>query len=173
LKRKTSSEPARWAIVDTAIGPCRLSWSERGLTRITLLPEAGAAGATGAPEAPPAWVRDAADLLVRHLAGAPQDLSAIPLDTDGLPPFHRKVYEAARAVGPGRTISYGELAAMAGSPGAARAAGQAMAKNPFLIVVPCHRVLGAGGAPGGFSAPGGVTTKARILALEGVAMTIP
>lgn len=155
--------------IETAIGPCRLSWTERGLTEVKLLRDPARAPA-GDP--PPAWVRDAADLIARHLAGAPQDLSAIPLDDEGLPPFHRKLYEASRRVAPGRTVTYAELAALAGSPGAARAAGQAMARNPWLLVVPCHRVLATGGT-GGFSAPGGLSTKARMLALEGVPLDPP
>jgi methylated-DNA-[protein]-cysteine S-methyltransferase len=156
------------AIFKTAIGPCRISWSDRGLTEILLLPSKQ--GGPPAADAPP-WVRDAIALFSRHLEGSPQDFSAIPLDTEGLPPFHRKVYEAARTVTSGRTVSYGELAAMAGSPGAARAVGQALAKNPFIVVVPCHRVLASNGA-GGFSAPGGTATKARLLAIEGVTLMI-
>src|SRR5271170_5083683 len=85
----------------------------------------------------------------------------------GVPPFHRRVYEAARAIAPGATLSYGEVAARIGTPGAARAVGQALGRNPFAIVVPCHRVLAAGGKAGGFSARGGVTTKLRILSIEG------
>jgi methylated-DNA-[protein]-cysteine S-methyltransferase len=83
-----------------------------------------------------------------------------------LPAFQRRVYEAAREIPPGTTVSYGDLAARLGSPGAARAVGQALGRNPFAIVVPCHRVLAAGGRMGGFSAKGGVITKARLLALE-------
>lgn len=165
--RTTTRAARRSTIIATAIGPCRLSWTERGLAGVTLL-----ADPAGLPDGdpPPAWVRDAADRIARHLTGAPQDLSAIPLDEEGLPPFHRKIYEAARRVPPGRTVSYAEIAALAGSPGAARAAGQALARNPFLLVVPCHRVLATGGAAGGFSAPGGFSTKAQMLALEGVLM---
>jgi methylated-DNA-[protein]-cysteine S-methyltransferase len=156
---------------DTALGSCRICWSERGLTGVALLATTdGAARADhdAAGETPtPAWVRRAIELIGRHVSGAPQDLSALPLDTAGLPPFHRAVYEAARRIGPGRTASYGELAAAAGSPRASRAVGQALARNPFIVVVPCHRVLASGGRPGGFSAPGGLDTKARLLALEG------
>jgi methylated-DNA-[protein]-cysteine S-methyltransferase len=85
-----------------------------------------------------------------------------------VPPFHRRVYEAARRIPPGATLSYGEIAARAGASGAARAVGQALGHNPFPIVVPCHRVVAAGGKIGGFSAHGGVATKLRLLAAEGV-----
>ncbi len=86
---------------------------------------------------------------------------------DGVPEFHRRVYEAARAIPPGNTLSYGDIAKRAGVPGAARAVGQALGRNPFPIVVPCHRVLAAGGKIGGFSAQGGVETKRRMLEIEG------
>src|SRR4029079_15568964 len=84
-----------------------------------------------------------------------------------VPPFHRKVYEAARAVPPGATLSYGEVAKQIGAASSARAVGQALGRNPFAIVVPCHRVLAAAGRVGGFSANGGVATKLRMLGIEG------
>jgi methylated-DNA-[protein]-cysteine S-methyltransferase len=107
------------------------------------------------------------DDIARHLAGAAADLSSIPLDLAGVPPFFRRVYEVTRAVPRGEVRTYAEIAAAAGSPSATRAVGQALAKNPFPLVVPCHRVVAAGNAPGGFSAPGGLDTKARLLAIEG------
>jgi methylated-DNA-[protein]-cysteine S-methyltransferase len=109
-------------------------------------------------------------LVQRHLAGAPQDLSGAAVDLAGLPPFATRVYRALRRVGPGQTVSYGELARRAGSPRAARAVGQAMARNPLALIVPCHRVLGSQGEPGGFSAAGGTKTKARLLRIEGVTL---
>jgi methylated-DNA-[protein]-cysteine S-methyltransferase len=87
---------------------------------------------------------------------------------EGVPPFHRRVYEVARAIPPGKTLAYGDIAARLGTRGAARAVGQALGQNPFPIVVPCHRVLAAGGKVGGFSAHGGLATKLRMLAMEGV-----
>jgi methylated-DNA-[protein]-cysteine S-methyltransferase len=86
---------------------------------------------------------------------------------DGVPEFHRRVYEVARTIPPGKTLSYGEIAARLGVPGSARAVGEALGHNPFAIVVPCHRVLAAGGRMGGFSARGGVATKLRLLSIEG------
>jgi len=103
------------------------------------------------------------------LRGEARDLSGIVLDMDAMPSFHRRVYEAARAIPPGSTLSYGEIAARLGAPGSARAVGQALGRNPFAIIVPCHRVLAAGGRTGGFTASGGVTTKLRMLAIEGAA----
>jgi methylated-DNA-[protein]-cysteine S-methyltransferase len=117
---------------------------------------------------PPAPVRRAIDALCRHLDGDLQDFGDLALDMREVADFHRRVYVGARKIPAGRTVSYGELASRIGSPGAARAVGQALGKNPLPIVVPCHRVLAAGGKAGGFSAYGGLGTKRRILAVEGV-----
>ena len=154
----------------------QLKWNDRGLTAIEmpdLTPREmrtrlGREKADGAPQ----FVRDAARLLRRHLAGDAQDLSALPLDLTVLGPFQKSVYEVVRTLPPGRTATYGEIAVRLGKPGASRAVGQALGKNPFLVVVPCHRVLAAGGAPGGFSAPGGLLAKQRLLALEGVTLAV-
>jgi methylated-DNA-[protein]-cysteine S-methyltransferase len=105
--------------------------------------------------------------IVALLDGKPIDLSGIELDMEGVPPFRRRVYEAARRIPAGKTLSYGEIAARIDAPGSARAVGQALGRNPFAIIVPCHRVLAASGKPGGFSANGGVSTKLRMLAIEG------
>lgn len=163
-----------YALFDTAIGPCGIAWGERGVVGVQL-PEHTAArtrarvlarfGDAGEAEPPPA-VRRAIDGIVGLLRGEASDLSGVALDMEGVPAFHRRVYEVARAIAPGATASYGELAARLGSPGSARAVGQALGRNPFAVMVPCHRVLAAGAKPGGFSAPGGVTTKMRMLALE-------
>jgi methylated-DNA-[protein]-cysteine S-methyltransferase len=119
----------------------------------------------------PKW--RARDLVVAFLRGEPSDLSSVLLDMDPVPPFHRRVYEATRSIPCGATMTYGALAAQAGVAGAARAVGQALARNPFAIIVPCHRVLAAGGRVGGFSANGGATTKLRLLAIEGQAKGAP
>lgn len=164
-----------FTIFESAIGAVGVAWSDAGVTAIQL-PEATpaatrrrlAARTPAEPSAatPPAWVLDAIGALQSHLAGRPADLSAVRLDAARVPPFARRVYEVLRRVPPGHTVSYGELARLAGSPGAARAVGRAMATNPFPLVVPCHRVLAAGGKPGGFSAFGGLVAKERLLAIE-------
>jgi len=165
-----------FAVFDTPIGRCAAAWSARGLVRV-FLPE-GRDRETrarlrrecpGAAEAAPAGdVRRAIERIQALLAGTRADLSSVRLDMDEVPAFHRRIYEAARAIPPGSTLSYGEVAVRAGTPGAARAVGQALGRNPFPIVVPCHRVLAARGRMGGFSAHGGVRTKARLLSIEGV-----
>jgi methylated-DNA-[protein]-cysteine S-methyltransferase len=163
-------------LFETALGPCGIAWGERGIVGVQL-PEASPAATRarlrhrfpGAPEtAPPPAVRRAQREITALLAGGSGDLSEIALDMQGLPPFQRRVYETARTIPPGATLSYGELAARLGAPGSARAVGQALGRNPFAIVVPCHRVLAAGRKSGGFSAEGGVATKLRMLAIEGV-----
>lgn len=164
-----------FALFDTAIGRCGVAWNDRGIaglqlpegdeqqTRARMLQRFPAAGEM----VPPPGVQHAIEDVVALLAGEPCDLSVVPLDMDGVPSFHRRVYEVARDIPPGATMSYGEIAARLGAPNAARAVGQALGQNPFPIVVPCHRVLAAGGRIGGFSAHGGVTTKQRMLAIEG------
>jgi methylated-DNA-[protein]-cysteine S-methyltransferase len=164
-----------FALFDTAIGACGIAWGARGIVGVQL-PEAGE-GATRArmqqrfaqvPEAaPPATVQAACDAIRALLEGEPRDLAEVVLDYQGVPDFNRRVYEIARRIVPGQTLSYGELAAQLGDKGLSRAVGQALGHNPFAPVVPCHRVLAAGGKPGGFSAHGGATAKLRMLMIEG------
>jgi methylated-DNA-[protein]-cysteine S-methyltransferase len=106
--------------------------------------------------------------ITASLRGEADDLADVPLALDHVPPFARRVYEVVRTIPAGETLSYGEVAFAAGSPGAARAVGQALGRNPFPIVVPCHRVLAAGGRIGGFTATGGTAIKTEMLALEGI-----
>lgn len=172
-------DPLGHCLVDTAFGRLALAWTELGITHVQL-PEADdeetvarlhrRAAARSPALTPPPSVAAAAERLQRHLARGDEDLSDIALDLRAAPEFYRSVYERARRVGPGVTISYGELARSLGSVGLARAVGTAMAKNPCAVVVPCHRVMAAGGGAGGFSAHGGLRTKARLLALEGAAL---
>ena len=115
---------------------------------------------------PPAAIGEAIAAIVGLLDGERRDLRSIALDDRRLEAFRRRVYAAAREVGPGETVSYGELARAIGEPDAAREVGAALAENPYPIVVPCHRVLSAGGALHGFSAPGGIATKRRMLEIE-------
>ena len=192
-ERRDSTEPARdsasegdppvlragtareFALFDTAVGRCGIAWSRLGVAGVQL-PEGRERDTRarllrrfpGSREAPPpAEVRQAIAGIVALLRGEGPDLGDIDLDMDGVPPFHRRVYEIARTIPPGSTLSYGEVAARAGEPGSARTVGEALGSNPFALVVPCHRVLAAGGKMGGFSAHGGVATKRRLLAIEG------
>jgi methylated-DNA-[protein]-cysteine S-methyltransferase len=165
----------QFAVFDTAVGPCGVAWRAAGLAGL-LLPDRSA-DATAArlrtrspdarPGTPPPAVEQAIAAIVSLLRGARTDLSFITLDMTGVPPFHRRVYEAARAIPAGETWAYGDLARRVGAPGAARAVGQALGRNPFALIVPCHRVVAASGAMHGFTAPGGVTTKQRLLEIEG------
>ena len=141
-----------YTLFDTAIGRCAVAWTGRGIARIQLPDENDAKAIRRlamnddvAPAEPPPHVTRAIDQMRRHLEGDQQDFRDVSLDMSGVADFHLRVYEAARKVAAGRTISYGELAERIGSPGAARAVGQALGKNPFPIVVPCHRVLAAQG----------------------------
>lgn len=113
---------------------------------------------------------DLADRLCDYAAGEPVDFSDVTIDTAHLAPFGRRVVKACRQIPRGQTRCYGQLAAASGSPGAARAVGQVMARNRFPLVVPCHRVLAASGGLGGFSAPQGTRMKERLLAMEACAV---
>ncbi len=163
-----------YALFDTPIGRCGIVWSAYGVAALQL-PE-GRELATKArllrrfpdavPGSPPPAVQRAVQQIGELLAGRPSALASIELDMRSVPPFHQRVYDAAREIPPGQTVSYGELATQLGAPGSARAVGQALGRNPFAIIVPCHRVLAAGGRVGGFSANGGITTKLRLLTCE-------
>jgi methylated-DNA-[protein]-cysteine S-methyltransferase len=170
LNRTVGGAPYRagmaFAAFDTALGRCAVEWSGRGLTRVWL-PEAPAGRRR---DAPPAAVADTIDRLRALLAGDDVDLTAVELDLDGVPEFDQQVYAVARALPRGVTATYGEIASRTGAPGAAQAVGQVMGNNRFPLVVPCHRVVAAGGGNGGFSAPGGVDTKLRLLAIEGATL---
>ena len=165
-----------FTLFETAIGPCAIAWSDRGVTSVWL-PErtdtqTRARVSRRFPRAlestPPPFVAHAVENIVALLEGAARDLTDIPLDfDDGVPEFHRRVYDVTRTIKPGTTLSYGEIAARLGEPDAARAVGQALGRNPIPIIVPCHRVLAADGGTGGFSAPGGTATKLQLLAIEG------
>ncbi|MBC5764401.1 methylated-DNA--[protein]-cysteine S-methyltransferase [Ramlibacter albus] len=161
-------------LFDTAIGPCGIAWSAKALVGVQL-PE-GTPQQTLArmqrrfPEAVegagPAFVQVAVRRIQALLEGAHDSLADIPLDMDGVPAFNQRVYAVARAIPPGRVLTYGDVARAIGEPGASRAVGQALGHNPFAPVIPCHRVLAAGGRSGGFSATGGAATKLRMLEIE-------
>jgi methylated-DNA-[protein]-cysteine S-methyltransferase len=158
----------------TEIGDCGIAWGDGGITATTL-PHARpdltlaalrrrATGPGGTP--PPPEVEHAIELIQRLLAGEAVDLTGVALDMDGLDGFDRRVAAVARTIIPGETLTYGEVAKRAGAPGEAREVGAAMGRNRFAPIVPCHRVVAAGGKLGGFSAPGGVETKLRMLEIE-------
>jgi methylated-DNA-[protein]-cysteine S-methyltransferase len=167
-----------FTLFDTPLGHCGIAWGSEGqgdvLTGVQLPGGDEAAGRArmqrrfpGVPEvAPPPWVAAAITRICATLAGEPDTLADLPLCMAGVAPFHQQVYAVARAIAPGQTLTYGEVAAKLGQPGAARAVGQALGHNPFAPVVPCHRVLAAGQRSGGFSATGGVDTKLRMLLAE-------
>jgi len=168
-----------YTLFETPIGPCGIAWSEVGVTRFQL-PEADR-GATEhrllihqlrLSDTPPATVTHAISEVQRYLNGDQVDFTPIRLDLTGVSPFYRQVYEAARAVGWGQTTTYGVLARRVGAPGAARAVGQAMSRNPITLIIPCHRVLASGNRVGGFSAFGGTFAKEHLLALEGVSLNV-
>ena len=153
---------------ETALGRCAISWSDAGITGVALpqrTPHRGPALESGV--AIPELVREAVEAIVAVMAGAARDLRDIELDERGIDPFRRAVYAATREIAPGSTRSYGEVARAINRPDAARDVGAALARNPFPIIVPCHRVVAANGALTGFSAPGGLATKRRMLELEG------
>lgn len=169
-----------YRLFETALGACGIAWSAEGLTRLQL-PESDAvaterrlragvhfaAAWTGEAESPAAINRAVADIR-RYLAGERIDFTALILDLVDVGSFHRRVYEAVRSVPWGQTVTYRQVAEWAGSPGAARAVGQALSQNPIAIVIPCHRVLASDGGLGGFSSHGGIAAKQDLLALEGV-----
>ena len=167
-----------FALFDTPIGICGIEWGPRGInglqlpmgsdekTRARIRQRRGDIGEA----APTKEVQEAIDRIVELLAGKPDDLRDIPLDLDGVPDFNRGVYDIARTIPPGQTMTYGDIAKRLGGVELSRDVGQALGRNPCPIVVPCHRVLAAGQKPGGFSAKGGISTKLKMLAIEGAAV---
>ncbi len=182
-KATTGKQQIPYAVIETAIGWIGIAWSERGLTRLQL--PGGDRAATErrllstldgqAVEAGelPSPIAGAADMLCRYAGGEAVDFSSVPIDLDGVDPFRRSIYDAARKLGFGETTTYGGLATNAGYEGRAQDTGQALGKNPVAIIVPCHRILAAGGKIGGFSAPGGSAAKERLLKMEGVRVGPP
>lgn len=168
--------PQAFALFDTPIGTCGVAWNKNGIAGMQL-PATNADKTrahirkrwpTAVEAAPPPGVRRAIDRVLTLLKGEKIDLTDIPLDLEDAPEFNRKVWDIARAVPPGQTITYGDIARRLGvGPERARDVGQAMGSNPVPIIVPCHRVVAASGKMGGFSAPGGVDTKRRMLEIEG------
>jgi methylated-DNA-[protein]-cysteine S-methyltransferase len=173
---------AHYCIFETASGFGGIAWNDVGITRVQLpIRSANAAErlllrrAPGAePGAPTPEVAEAVAAVKRYFAGEETDFSGFALDLGDQDAFFQQIYAAARQVGWGRTTTYGALAKELGAgPEAARDVGEAMARNPVPLIIPCHRVLAAGGKVGGFSAPGGAAAKRRMLALEGVRVEPP
>lgn len=165
----------RFVLFDTTIGPCGIAWGARGVLGVQL-PERDVHATRDRlqrrfPDAceamQPPDIQQAIDSITALLRGEARDLGFITLDMEGIPPFRQTIYSVLRGIRPGTTLSYGEVANRLGDGSSARDVGEAMGKNPFPIIVPCHRVVAAGGRLGGFSAAGGVTTKLRLLNIEG------
>ena len=151
---------------ETTLGTCGIAWSDVGITRVLLPGTRGLGRGDGIADDVPGTVRRVIAGIAALLAGEPDDLRWAVLDERGVEPFRRSVYAAARQILPGATATYGELARALGKPDAPRAVGAALAENPFPVIVPCHRVLSSTGALHGFSAPGGIATKRRMLEIE-------
>ncbi|PDT17084.1 cysteine methyltransferase [Rhizobium sp. J15] len=171
-----------YLIFETAGGFCGIAWSDAGISRFQLPTKTAEATERlllrrlpdAEPGAPTAAVLETVAAVKRYFQGQETDFSGVELDLAGQDAFFREIYAAARRVGWGHTTTYGALAKELGvGPEAARDVGQAMAKNPVALIIPCHRVLAAGGKIGGFSAPGGSSSKARMLELEGVQLGPP
>lgn len=164
-----------YALFDSPIGVCGIAWRPEGLAGVQL-PSNGPSAALAllrrrfpmlVQATPPPWVEAAIESICAALSGEARDLASIELDFTGVGAFDAAVYRTAREIPVGATLTYGELAQSLGNSGQARAVGQALGRNPWPIVVPCHRVTAAAGRAGGFSAPGGRATKLRLLELEG------
>jgi methylated-DNA-[protein]-cysteine S-methyltransferase len=164
-----------FALFESAIGTCGIVWNERGIAGVQL-PEKDARSTRARVKgrypaaietAPTPDIQGAIDGIIALLRGEKRDLTAIIIDDSTLPEFNRRVYAIVRQVPPGATITYGEIAERLGDRLLARDVGRAMGENPTPVVMPCHRVLAAGGKAGGFSASGGVVTKLRLLSIEG------
>ena len=152
---------------ETALGRCGVRWSTTGITSVLLPSSRLDTVPPGEFGDVPGFVRDAIAGMTAVLAGEARDLRDIPVDYRTADAFRRAVYAATREIEPGSTRSYSEVARAIGAPDGARDVGAALASNPTPIIVPCHRVVAANGALTGFSAPGGLATKRRMLELEG------
>lgn len=172
---------ADYTFFNTAIGLCGIAWTGESEPAVShfALPEASdamtrerlarQAGGVESSSLPPVIAK----LILRvqhHLQGNLDPFLDVPLDLSAMIDFHRAVYDFSRKIPPGATRTYGEVAKGIGQPGAAQAVGKALGQNPIPLIVPCHRILAAGGRPGGFSAPGGTATKSRLLQIEGAVL---
>jgi methylated-DNA-[protein]-cysteine S-methyltransferase len=181
LETTSQTRPASYALFETAIGWIGILWSDLGLTGLQL-PERDRAAtvrrlrakrADAVETDPPKAIVPVIEALKRYAGGEAIDFSDVPVDLRGVDTFCRAIYEAARKLGYGETSTYGQLAARAGHAGLAHETGQALGRNPVAIIIPCHRIVAAGGKIGGFSAHGGAGAKERLLAMEGVRVGPP
>jgi len=164
-----------FALFDTPIGRCGIVWSGCGVAGVQLPAKGERATRSqvlrrfpaARESVPPLAVKRAIDDIAGLLKGEARELGHVAIDSEGVADFHRRVYDIARGIRPGATLSYGDIAERLGDRNLARDVAQALAQNPTPLIVPCHRVLAAGGKLGGFSAPGGVRTKLRLLSIEG------
>lgn len=184
-RRLTAMKHLAYCLFPTPVGPIGLAWNNdresRGVPAVAFLQlpeavpqatEARIARCAGAQTqaVPPPAIAELIEKICRHLRGDLQDFRGVALDLRAVPAFDQAVYAAAANIPAGQTSTYGELAKSLGQPGAARAVGQALGRNPIPLIIPCHRVLAAGNKPGGFSAHGGRAMKARLLVIEGAAV---
>lgn len=169
-----------YTVFDTMIGRCGIAWGHAGIVGVQL-PEAREIETRGRmlrqyPDArelrPPLNVEIAIEGIATLLRGAPAELSDVILDMTGIHAFNQRVYQLTRAIPAGETRSYGEIAARLGASGAVHSVAQAIARNPFVIIVPCHRVLEAGNYADGMSPNGGSISKRRLLSIEGTGPAI-
>src|SRR4051812_12864272 len=176
VMKPTSQITAGHAVLETVIGFMGIAWSEKGLIRLCL-PERSREAVerrllrhpgVSASTAQPSWVVELIASIKAYAAGEDVDFTGFPVDLDGIDDFRLAIYNAARKLSYGETTTYGELAKRAGHAGLPRETGAALGANPVPLVIPCHRILAAGGKIGGFSAPGGSVTKEKMLAMEGV-----
>ncbi len=158
------------AVFSTALGEFGIGWTDAGVCRLLLPnsdPDRLRQHLDGAPADPPPRILEVIQLIQRYADGERVDFASVPLDLTGLPEFHRRAYGLLAEIGYGGTTTYGAMARQLGDVGLSRAVGQAMGANPIPLIIPCHRVLGANGSLGGFSAPGGGASKRHLLLLEG------
>ena len=180
--KKKKEKVQHYTLFKTSLGMCGISWSEKGVTgfqlpektledtKQKLLEKRGdriflplSLDSTSIPD----WIKKGVRQIQGYLKGEKSNLSDIPVDLEGVPEFHKAVYQAAEGIPIGKVATYGELAKIVRSPGAARAVGNALAKNPIALIIPCHRIIGGDGKLGGFSAYGSLAAKVKLLELEG------
>jgi methylated-DNA-[protein]-cysteine S-methyltransferase len=166
-----------WTTFPTSFGICGVAWTHEGIIAFCL-PEASEKQMrtrlknitcnSESLEALPSWIKQLIRKVKAHMAGDSQNFSDMPLNLNGTSEFQRSVYLAAQKIPSGNVITYADLAKAIGKPKAARAIGNALAKNPIPLIIPCHRIIASSGKLGGFSAPGGFKTKSALLHCEGV-----